>query len=1113
VSKESTNQLQDLQVILEAIPDVILVLDPQEMVAYCFSHGNNLLTLSADDCKGKPIKALLPANFVAPIQEALAEVSEKGSTAVRNLKSKGPNKSLWFELTVRYMPDYPLPYILILRDITAKQQATITLQESEARFRAVIEQSEEGIILVDEQGKIILWNKGQEKICGYTAEETMGKPLWEVMAEMERPELNHKVNARKNQLRNRINKLLKQQDKEWLNHSLEHEIITKNGESHIIQSVFFPVELTDRLMIGSINRDITLQKYSELALHEGEEYVRALYADSTVPLVVIDEKNLHVFDLNRAALQISGYDKRDDLIGKPFADLISEESPVSHDAMMQQIRSHAGNDMELELLRPDGSCWTAKLSVMKLAVMDEGLIQLTLIDISKQKKAARQLEETTLRLEAVFAAMPDTIYVIDKDGIYRDAFYNEQSPAQHKPRLVKGLHLNHVFDEDNAKKILNAIRLSLLDGKIQVVDYQAKNTEGEYFYEARISRMDEEKAMMIVRDTTSIRALENDLLYNNKLLQTLTQLATRFINLPIGLIDQEIDNALAQIGAFANVDRAYIFDYDWENDTMSNTYEWCSPGTTPEIQNLQNIPNGMLPQWVKAHKAGNMTVVQSIKDLNPEDPLYQILEPQGIQSLITIPLMQSAAESGSESKCIGYVGFDVVGEPKNFSDNDLSILQIFAELLTNLKIKQKADALLKENQHLMQLQNDQLVNLNERLRKQNEEIIVKNRELDHEREKAEASDKLKTAFLNNISHEVRTPLNGIIGFSQLLNDIDASVEDKNDYVDALNMSVDRLTDTFNDIMDVSLLMSGNMPLNIETIPLRMLIGEVEKKHQQLAQAKGIEIHVSIPEALQNLSIDTDRGFIVKIMNELTGNAVKYTHQGFVELGYARHHDELMLFVKDTGIGISAEALPEIYEPFSQEDYSTTRSQEGAGLGLTIVRGIVDLLQGTIKVESEPNKGTKIEIYIPINASREMELKKESPSLPMKNQNDEWPTILVAEDEDLNILYTKRIFKPHPFNMIFVRNGSEAVKVVQEHPQIDLVLMDIKMPVMDGLEATRLIKASHPNLVIVAVTAYAANDDRYMCLNAGCDDYVTKPFKPAELFDTIRKWLPAVGAKL
>lgn len=1106
MNKSATNYTQDLRVILEAIPDVVLVLDQHDHVTYCFTHPNSLLPADAQSCEGKAVLSLFSADIAQPIKETLTAARKKLTPESKVIQIHQKDNIRWFEIAASYKPsNEQLTCILLIRDITAARQAAITLQESETRFRAVVEQSEEGIILVDEHGKIIVWNKGQERICGYTAEETLGKPLWEVMSDMEKPELLIKYPGSKNQLRNRIDKLLNQKGNKWPNQILEHEIVTKNGESHIIQSVFFPVELTDRMLLGSINRDITLQKYSELALYEGEEYMRALYSDSAIPLVVVDADRLNIFDLNHAALLQWGFKNREDMLGKAFCDFIAHESPIDAESFCRQMPNQI--DSNIELKHADGSSWTANLSMMKLAVTEEDLIQFTLIDITKQKKAARQLEETSKRLQAVIAALPDVIYVLDKSGNYRQAFVNDQNPIQSNTRLYENLHLSQVFDEVNSKKILKAIRQGLQDGLIQVVEYQTLTTEGESTFEARITKMDEENVLMIVRNTTSIHALENDLLYNNKLLQTLTQLATRFINLPIGMVDKEIDLALAQIGTFANVDRVYIFEYDWISNTMSNTFEWCSVGTTPEIQNLQNIPNGMLPEWVAAHKRGEMTVIQLVEELDHDDALYQILESQGIQSLITIPLMQIAAKQGEHNLCLGYVGFDAVRSSRTFSKSDLSILQIFAELLTNLKIKQKADELLKENQHLMQLQNQQLVNLNEQLLKQNDEIIAKNRELDSERERAQASDKLKTAFLNNISHEIRTPLNGIVGFSQLLSDPDAAFDDKSDYIDALNVSVERLTDTFNDIMDVSLLMSGNMPVNIETIQLQGLFHEIMKKHLLLAHGKGVAIKITIPEHLQNLTIDTDRGFIYKIVNELTGNAIKYTHKGSVNLGYNMDGDILTLWVKDTGIGISAKALPEIYEPFSQEDFSTTRSQEGAGLGLTIVRGIVDLLGGTIKIDSKPDQGTKIDIQIPINASIEMELKKETPTVPLQEKHKEWPTILVAEDEDLNILYTKRIFKPHPFNMIFVRNGAEAVKVAQEHPHIDLVLMDIKMPVMDGLEATALIKKSKPELVIVAVTAYAANDDRYMCLNAGCDDYMTKPFKPAELFEIIQKWLP------
>jgi signal transduction histidine kinase len=503
---------------------------------------------------------------------------------------------------------------------------------------------------------------------------------------------------------------------------------------------------------------------------------------------------------------------------------------------------------------------------------------------------------------------------------------------------------------------------------------------------------------------------------------------------------------------------------------------------------------------VASHQQGELTIVDDIKKLDKNSELYKILEPQQIKSLITIPLME-------EKNCLGYVGFDAVKQHKSFSDSELSLLQIFAELLTNLKIKQRTDHLLKRNQHTLEQQNQQLSSLNEKLKNQNEEILEKNAALAKEREKAEASDRLKTAFLNNISHEIRTPLNGIVGFSQLLSDPDLGLDDRLDFIDALGLSVERLTDTFNDIMDESLLMSGNMPFNVETIHLPGLLTEIHKKHLHLAKAKNIELKMIISDDNLKMRMDGDRGYLYKIINELVTNALKYTQKGFIHMGFEKQDDELVLFVRDSGKGINEKALPEIYKPFIQEDFSSTRDQEGAGLGLTIVKGLVHLMQGRIRIDSVIDQGTTFYIHIPLKSAINMELSKPIEKPLQVDQNKEWPTILVAEDEDLNILYTKRIFKSKPYNVLYARNGSEAVQLVNTHDKIDLVLMDIKMPVMDGLEATKQIKLINPNLSVIAVTAYAANDDRFMCLNAGCDDYITKPFKPAELFEMIYNWLP------
>jgi len=847
------------------------------------------------------------------------------------------------------------------------------LRESEARFRAVIEQSDEGLILFNEEGKITLWNKGEETITGYKADEMIGQYIWDVMYLLSSDESKNKSTKGVATIRKKIINLLQRKDISWIQ-ELKTRIITKpNGQERIIQTTLFPVVLEGNYMFGSINRDIT-----------------------------------------------------------------------------------------------------------------------------GQRRSAIKLRETTLRLKAVIKAMPDLMYIIDISGILIDSFQQEKPSFAHND-FEKGKHINSMFDAHTSSKILLALKRANSSKQTQVFDLMISISNQKLTYEARISPMNSSSGLLMLREITNIRQLENTLLMNNRLLQILTHLATRFINLPVSQTDDAINDALKQIGLFAGVDRVYIFDYVWEEEYMTNTYEWCSEGISPEIDNLKRVPNHLVPDWVNFHKKGELTTVDRLEQLGSDSELYKLLEPQGIKSLITIPLMEG-------QKCLGYVGFDAVKQYKSFTDSELALLQIFAELLTNLKIKQRTEQLLKSNHQILEKQNQQLSSLNNKLKHQNEEILEKNAALAHEREKAEASDRLKTAFLNNISHEIRTPLNGIVGFSQLLSDPELNMDDRLDFIEALGTSVERLTDTFNDIMDVSLLMSGNMPFNVETIHLTSLLNEIYKKHLPLARIKGIELKMLIADPYLKTQMDSDRGYIYKIFNELVTNAIKYTESGFIHMGFETQNDELVLFVRDSGKGISQEALPEIYKPFIQEDFSSTRNQEGAGLGLTIVKGLVHLLKGRIKIDSVIGQGTTFFIHIPLKSALNMEIFKPVEKPLQTEKNQEWPTLLVAEDEDLNILYTKRIFKSKPFNVLYARNGSEAVDLVKENDNIDLVLMDIKMPVMDGLEATKQIKVLNPDLKIIAVTAYAANDDRFMCLNAGCDDYITKPFKPAELFEMIQNWL-------
>jgi PAS domain S-box-containing protein len=410
---------------------------------------------------------------------------------------------------------------------------------------------------------------------------------------------------------------------------------------------------------------------------------------------------------------------------------------------------------------------------------------------------------------------------------------------------------------------------------------------------------------------------------------------------------------------------------------------------------------------------------------------------------------------------------------------------------------------LNESKIILEKQNLQLLQLNELLRKQNEEIISKNTELALATEKAEASSRLKTAFLNNISHEVRTPLNGIVGFAQFIADEEMPAADKQEYIEAMNMSVSRLMNTMSDILDVSLLMTGNMQVQFDKFLMNELIEEVYQKYEAAAKEKGIDFKCLLPES-QTITVINDRVFVLKIITEIVDNAIKYTNSGYVKYGYKLSGNDIDIFVEDTGIGISDETLPEIYEPFTQQDSSNTRSFEGSGLGLTLVRGLVDLLDGTIHIQTKKDNGTKFVISIPHHQPSIQIRNTITPVQEVSEGKSYKPVILLAEDEELNILYSKQIFKNRNFKLEFAKNGLEAIEMAKKLPDIELILMDIKMPVMDGLEATKLIKQFRPDLPIVAVTAYAGTEHHKLCIDAGCTDYVSKPFEPVELFELINR---------
>lgn len=370
------------------------------------------------------------------------------------------------------------------------------------------------------------------------------------------------------------------------------------------------------------------------------------------------------------------------------------------------------------------------------------------------------------------------------------------------------------------------------------------------------------------------------------------------------------------------------------------------------------------------------------------------------------------------------------------------------------------------------------------------------------KEKAEESNRLKTAFMNNISHEVRTPLNGILGFGGIIIDEDLDREEKQNYYQFIKKSSDRLQQTITDIMDISELKAGTLKPNISEVNVIQPLTTLFEKTTATCSQRNILVSLNVAEEHRKTVLLTDGELLSKILIQLLNNAEKFTQQGRIIIGMEILKREAMFFVKDTGQGIAADKLNMIFEPFMQEDNSTTRGHEGSGLGLAIARGMVELLGGRIWVESEKNIGSTFYFTLPLPDNL-TGTKTAGPAI--NQQKSEKPLILIAEDDQSNYLYFKTILHKNGYSTLHVFNGAEAVDFCQKYPEITLVLMDIKMPVMNGIEATKKIREFRPDLPIIATTAYAQTGEKHRILSEGCNDYLAKPISPSDILAMIRKY--------
>lgn len=691
----------------------------------------------------------------------------------------------------------------------------------------------------------------------------------------------------------------------------------------------------------------------------------------------------------------------------------------------------------------------------------------------------------------------------------------------------------------------------------------------------------------VLVDRTHHHEAETALVNEVRFQKVLIDISTTYINLDTDRLDEAVQNSLRDLGRFVNADRAYVFTYDFDQNTTSNTHEWCKEGITPEIENLQNVPLEAIPFWVDKHRKGEPLYVPDVSrlpDLGP-DSLRAILEPQGIKSLITLPMLDG-------DKLLGFVGFDYAEDYYAYSERERKLLFVFVQMLVNIRKRQENERIIAEqeskftrlintmrlglievnqkgkvvyvNSGFVQLSGwdadlltkgsyDDLLDkvaisipvsgaddplskrssddtewmvkrpdgdtrwwfVSETPRNDNGKVLVVlditvqkllEVELEKARDAAEGASKAKEIFLANMSHEIRTPLNVVIGMVRELMKERLNAHQRSIVQQAASAAKHLLT-ILNNVLDVSKIESGELVIDHRDFNLEAVANNVKSILSAEAHEKNIHFGVQVDQDLAQAHVGDDIRLRQVLIN-LVGNAIKFTDEGKVCLSITKiqesgDHELIRFEVKDTGVGMSEEFVHRIFDKFSQEQNTANRRFEGTGLGMSIANDLVRLMGGELTVTSQKNAGTRCSFDILLPKGDVSRLSGNSVAV---NPGDlGGMQVLLVEDNEMNRFIAGQSLLLFGCEVDEATNGQEALERLRESVY-DLVLMDIQMPVMDGLEATRIIREELKlGLPIVALTANAFKHDIQRYLDSGFNDYVIKPYEEDELLRKIARY--------
>ena len=976
---------------------------------------------------------------------------------------------LWPDGTVRHIRGFasvhrdasgrPLRMIGTNWDITAQTQAGENIKQQASLIKSLLDSIPDIIFFKDVNGVYLGCNppfaefvgRPRDAIIGKTDNDLFGTEVAVAFRENDRRMLELRESRH---------------NEEWITYP--------DGRKILLDTLKTPYLGPDGKLIGilGISRDITARQQAEEALRESEVNFRTFFETMT-DMIMVGTPDGQVLFTNAAVTRTLGYTpdemKEMHLLEVHPADKRGEAGEIFA-AMFRGERESC----PLPLARKDGGLVPAETRVW----FGKWNGAECLFGISKNLSVE---QEATHRFERLFRSNPSLIALStlperqfsDVNDAFLDTLGYSREEILGKTTAELGWFLHPEQQAARAEKLL-------ADGHIDGFEMQVRRKDGAIldglFSGEVISSQGRDYLLTVMVDITERKCAEAELARLSVIQHALTRLATEFVNVPLEMQDAAIHQSLATMGRLIQADRAYLFAYDFAAGTMSNTHEWCGPGIMPEIGNLQAVPNVMLPDWVTAHRRGNPVHIPSVAALPADLPLRQLLEPQGIRSLITLPLMQGVT-------CLGFVGFDAVREDRTWREDDVALLRVLAELYAHFEARRALERATRELQ----------------------------KELIQARDAAQAAALAKSLFLANMSHEIRTPLNAILGYAQIM-ERECRLCPTGMRLKAISRSGEHLLELITDLLELVRSDARTITLAPGTFDFYQTLEDVRLMFARRPETQALALTTShAPDVPRFLY--TDQGKIRQVLVNLVSNAVKFTAKGGVTLsaslltgGATPEGLTLVVEVVDTGCGIRENEQGHIFELFYLAEHSRNTGK-GTGLGLPLSRRYAQALGGDVTVTSRPGEGSCFRFTFHARAADAAAIAPPRRGNVSRLAADQSVCRILAVDDDAASRdMIAAMLTTVGFAVETADSAEQALNRLRQGGKLDLVLIDKQMPGMNGYEAIGRMRElpGGRELAVLAVTASGFADEQNLALAAGANGYVSKPVRQEPLLEEISR---------